>query len=173
MTIFFTSDTHFSDPRILKMPKRPFATLAEHDRALIDNWNRTVGPEDEIWHLGDFILERHAERVTELLACLNGVKRLVIGNNDPPATIESPGWASVQHYAELRVDARHCILCHYPFRTWNQIGKGSIDLHGHSHGQLKELTRQYDVGVDVWNYRPVPLETILASRRKGKVSENS
>lgn len=56
--------------------------------------------------------------------------------------------ASVQHYAELSLDGKLLILCHYPFRTWNQIGKGSIDLHGHSHGRLKPIPRQHDVGVE-------------------------
>jgi calcineurin-like phosphoesterase family protein len=46
--------------------------------------------------------------------------------------------------------------------------KGAIDLHGHSHGRLKEATRQYDVGVDVLDYGPVTLATILASRGRGK-----
>jgi calcineurin-like phosphoesterase family protein len=45
------------------------------------------------------------------------------------------------------------------------MGKGAIDIHGHSHGKLKEEPRQYDVGVDVFDFRPVTLATILASRR--------
>ena len=44
------------------------------------------------------------------------------------------------------------------------MGRGWIDLHGHSHGKLKPQTRQYDLGVDAWDYRPVTLETILGSR---------
>jgi calcineurin-like phosphoesterase family protein len=34
-------------------------------------------------------------------------------------------------------------------------------LHGHSHGRLKPLPRQYDVGVDVCGFRPVRLADIL------------
>ncbi|HTJ03056.1 MAG TPA: metallophosphoesterase, partial [Methylovirgula sp.] len=92
-------------------------------------------------------------------------KHLITGNNDPPATIENKGWVSVTPYEELEIDGHLLILCHYAFRTWRDMGKGSINLHGHSHGRLKEETRQYDVGVDVFDYRPVTLETILASKR--------
>jgi calcineurin-like phosphoesterase family protein len=53
------------------------------------------------------------------------------------------------------------VLCHYPFRTWNGQHKGAIDLHGHSHGRLKPLPRQVDVGVDVWDWRPVRLAEML------------
>ncbi|RVA66900.1 metallophosphoesterase, partial [Mesorhizobium sp. M7A.F.Ca.CA.001.08.2.1] len=31
--IFFTSDTHFNDPRILRLGPRPFSSLAGHDQA--------------------------------------------------------------------------------------------------------------------------------------------
>ncbi|MEX6505959.1 metallophosphoesterase family protein [Jiella sp. M17.18] len=163
--MFFTSDTHFNDPRILRIDKRPFANLLEHDEALIARWNETVGPRDEVFHLGDFA-RGDAETKAALLARLNGRKHLVTGNNDDAATIELPGWESVGAYREMTVDGRHLILCHYAFRTWNQMGKGSIDLHGHSHAKLKPMTRQFDVGVDAFPYRPVTLEEILASRQR-------
>jgi calcineurin-like phosphoesterase family protein len=165
VAIFFTSDTHFGDPRVLRIDKRPFATIPEHDAALIERWNAEVRPEDEVWHLGDFALHVRPERIHELLAALNGRKHLISGNNDGPDTLSAPGWASVQAYAELNVDGAWLVLCHYAFRTWKNIGRGWIDLHGHSHGKLKRQTRQYDVGVDVWDYRPVTLTTILGSRR--------
>jgi calcineurin-like phosphoesterase family protein len=58
------------------------------------------------------------------------------------------------------------VLCHYPFRTWNGIGSGTVNIHGHSHGRLTPVTRQYDVGVDVWDFRPVTLAAVLARRRR-------
>lgn len=166
MTIFFTSDTHFDDARRIKIDRRPFASIDEHDAALIARWNAVVGTDDDVYHLGDFTAAKKDARVSELLSLLNGRKHLIIGNNDPPTTIENKGWASVAPYQEFEIDGRRIILCHYPFRTWHDMGKGAIDLHGHSHGRLKEATRQYDVGVDVFDYQPVTLETILSSKRK-------
>ncbi len=167
MTLYFTSDTHFFDPRVLRIDRRPFPDLPSHDAALIANWNAVVSPEDEVWHLGDFA-RGTAEMVEALLARLNGTKHLIIGNNDPPETVNAKGWASTQHYAELSVDGQLYVLCHYPFRTWNQKGKKSINLHGHSHGQLTPDTRQYDVGVDAQDFRPRRLEDIIERRRRGK-----
>lgn len=161
---FFTGDTHFGDTRVLRIDRRPFASLAEHDQALIDSWNERVSPQDEVWHLGDFASPKAGDPDL-LLARLNGKKHLIIGNNDAPATIEARGWASTQHYAELTEEGQLLVLCHYPFRTWNQIGKKSINLHGHSHGKLKPVTRQYDVGVDAQDLRPATLETIIARRK--------
>lgn len=163
--LFFTSDTHFSDPRVLRIDRRPFASLQAHDEALIANWNETVGLEDEVWHLGDFSRPTPDATPDLLLSRLNGRKHLIIGNNDDEQTIAASGWASTQHYAELIIDGTLFILCHYPFRTWNKMGRKSVNLHGHSHGKLKPVTRQIDVGVDAWNYRPVTLEMLSAARR--------
>ncbi len=168
MTVYFTSDTHFGDSRGLRIDRRPFASVAEHDAALIARWNEVVTAADEVWHLGDFALSRSAMQTARLLDALAGRKHLIIGNNDPEATLRQRAWTSVQHYAELVVDGVALVLCHYPFRTWNKMGRGVLDLHGHSHGRLKPIPRQYDVGVDVWNYQPVTLATILASRRKAR-----
>ncbi|MEI9916264.1 MAG: hypothetical protein WDN29_11095 [Methylovirgula sp.] len=168
MAFFFTSDTHFGDARRIRVDKRPFKSIGEHDAALIARWNAVVSPEDDVYHLGDFAVTMDATAVESWLAALNGRKHLIIGNNDSPAVTASKTWASISHYTELVIDNRFLVLCHYPFRTWHRSAKGAIDIHGHSHGKLKELPRQYDVGVDVFDYRPVSLAEILASRRRGK-----
>jgi calcineurin-like phosphoesterase family protein len=159
MTLFFTSDTHFGDHRTLNIHKRPFGSVAEMDAAMVERWNAVVGEEDEVWHLGDFA--RRAAAVPGLLERLNGRKHLLRGNNDPPGTSEATGWATVQDYAEIEAEGRLLVLCHYPFRSWNRQHKRSLNLHGHSHGKLKPLPRQIDVGVDGWDFRPVTLRRIL------------
>ena len=70
----------------------------------------------------------------------------------------------MQPYTEITVAmAFRAVLCHYPFRSWRGMDKGWVNLHGHSHGRLKLQPRQFDVGVDVWDFRPVTLPTILGS----------
>ncbi len=53
------------------------------------------------------------------------------------------------------------------------MGKGSINLHGHSHGRLKPAPRQFDVGVDAQGLKPVSLAEILNSKTKTKVSADA
>ncbi len=160
MTVYFTSDSHFGDHRTLNIWKRPFGSVEEMDLLLIERWNGVVGPDDEVWHLGDFA--RKPGDVPEILERLHGVKHLVRGNNDPSGTLAASGWESVQDYAELEVEGRALVLCHYPFRSWNGQGKGTLNLHGHSHGRLKPMPRQHDVGVDARGWRPVTLAELLA-----------
>lgn len=92
---------------------------------------------------------------------MNGTKHLVRGNNDPDAVALAPPWASVSAYAEIEVDGRALVLCHYPFRSWNGQHRDAINLHGHSHGRLKPLLRQFDVGVDARDFAPVTLDALL------------
>ena len=163
MTVWFTADTHFGDHRTINISKRPFANAPAMDAAIVERWNAVVGPDDEVWHLGD--VARRPADVPGLLARLNGRKHLLRGNNDPDATLAAKGWASVGDYAEIEVDGRRLVLCHYAFRTWNGAHKGALNLHGHSHGRLTPLTRQYDVGVDPRGFAPVTIAQLLERPR--------
>ena len=161
MSLFFTSDTHFGQGGALGLFKRPFGSVAEMNRAMVERWNDTVGPEDEVWHLGDFAIGPKGAALAELLASLNGRKHLVAGNNDSAEVRGLKDWALVSPYAEIEVEGRLLVMCHFPFRSWNRMAKGAIDLHGHSHGAMKPLLRQVDVGVDAWDFRPASLEAVL------------
>jgi calcineurin-like phosphoesterase family protein len=159
MALFFTSDTHFGDHRVLNIHRRPFDSVSAMNDALIARWNSRVRSDDEIWHLGDFA--RGVKAARQILPLLNGRKHLILGNNDAP-DIAALNWCSVQAYAELTVSGVMLVLCHYPFRTWNRMHRGALNLHGHSHGRLKGLARQFDVGVDAQAFQPVRLEELLA-----------
>lgn len=170
-TIWFTSDTHFGHRGILGYCDRPFGSIEEHDAALIANINALVKPGDRVFHLGDFAFGRDA-RVREIFEQLRGQWVVVLGNHD------HKNWAqkfrapfprclvAVKDYHELKVDGQKLVLSHYPFATWNGAHYGSFMLHGHSHGDFaysfpRSLScRRADVGVDVWDYRPVAYETL-------------
>jgi calcineurin-like phosphoesterase family protein len=176
MSIYFTSDHHFGHAGALGLYRRPFASVAEMDREMIDRWNAVVKPADEVWYLGDFAICQRPERVASLVGALHGHKHLVVGNNDDAAVIGCDGWESIHPYAEVGVDGVELVLCHYPFRTWRNMGKGWINLHGHSHGRLKPLPRQFDVGVEVWNFRPVQIAELfegMKARRTGRACRPS
>src|SRR5947209_5686827 len=86
MTTFFTSDTHFGHGGALGLYRRPFSSVAAMNEGMVERWNETIGPDDVVWHLGDFAIRQKPEMVAEILARLRGRKHLVTGNNDPPGT---------------------------------------------------------------------------------------
>jgi calcineurin-like phosphoesterase family protein len=165
VSVYFSSDHHFGHAAARGFYRRPFSSVDEMDREMIQHWNAVVEFDDEVWHLGDFAVRQTPERVASLLTALHGRKHLVVGNNDDAGVTGCVGWESVQPYAEVTVDGTKLVLCHYPFRTWRNMGKGWVNLHGHSHGRLKPLPRQFDVGVDAWDFRPVRLEQMPGSIR--------
>src|ERR1035437_10371795 len=85
MKTFFTSDTHFNHDNVIQYCGRPFASVDEMNREMIARWNSTVGPDDTVYHLGDFALGKFAE-AAPILRRLNGARKiLVLGNHDRSA----------------------------------------------------------------------------------------
>ena len=163
MATLFTADTHFGHAGARALYRRPFATVAEMDAATVARWNEAVAPGDTVFHLGDFAVRHPAPG--SVLEQLHGEKHLIIGNNDR-AGVQALPWASVQPYLEAEVDGVAVVLCHYAFRTWAGSGKGAWNLHGHSHGRLKPLPHQADMGVEAWAFRPVTIAEVRASRQR-------
>lgn len=160
--IWFTSDTHFGHKNIIEYSKRPFKDVKEMDQALIDNWNDVVNDGDTVFHLGDIMFSKDYW----ILDKLKGKKSFIRGNHDSDVMVDEIRKRNfaVRDYYELKYEGRKLILFHYPILSWNGARKGSIQVHGHSHGTVNDLNvgrRRVDVGVDVYNYRPVSVEQII------------
>ena len=167
MNLFFTADTHFGHRRILEFcpETRPYDSIEHHDEMLIQRWNEVVKPEDHVYHLGDVSFAKPGP-TAGILYRLNGHIHLVLGNHD--RGLARDRFTEVQSYIDLRIGKTHLVLFHFPIESWDQDRRGSIHLHGHTHGNLgshhsiKEKKRRLDVGVDTrsQNY-PWALEEIL------------
>ena len=73
---FYISDYHFGHSNIIKFDKRPFYSVDEMDRKMIENWNNVVGQDDTVYILGDFCWDTE-DRWIEILNQLNGKKVLI------------------------------------------------------------------------------------------------
>lgn len=169
--VFFTSDSHFQHKNIIKYCNRPFKTIRDMDSTLIKNWNSVVGPNDIIFHAGDFCFGSKSSWAY-LCDALNGKKYLAAGNHDKNITPDK--FVDVQHLFNVRIlgdpemesDGQRITISHYPMLSWYQSHRGSWQLFGHVHGGLsnKDETRttpnQLDVGVDVHNFTPVSYEEV-------------
>lgn len=188
---FYISDLHFGHANIIKLDKRPFATIEEMDTALIRNWNETVGKNDNIYILGDFCWGK-SEQWVELLSQLRGNKYLIAGNHD----IKNPSSTVRRHlqdwkdYKEINDKGRRVILCHYPIPFYkSDYSESTFMLHGHVHTTFeneylenlryqiendpyersaKNLCQFYNVGCMMpWmNYRPRTLDEIMSGFAK-------
>ena len=171
--IFFTSDTHFGHSKIIDYCKRPFSSIEEHDKALIQNWNNVVGQDDTVFHLGDFAYG-NSQFIANIIKQLNGNIILIKGNHDlrnmNPTLYNI--FSDVVYQARILIDKQTVYLNHFPFLCFDHgdinlyKDNYSIQLFGHVHsGPLtssEDVNRlnilfptQYDVGVDNNNYTPI------------------
>jgi calcineurin-like phosphoesterase family protein len=47
------------------------------------------------------------------------------------------------------------------YEALQPVNEGKWLIHGHVHGSWKVKGKQINVGVDVWQYAPVALDTVL------------
>ena len=153
---------------------RPFASTDEMNEALVKAWNAKVGPDDEVYHLGD-VSFMHAKPTKEILYSLNGKIHLILGNHDKGIKGDiAKRFEWIKPYYELRLAPKDpkVILCHFAFRVWNKGHHGAWNLYGHSHNSLSNTHRQMDVGVDTReDFAPWSVEEIteVMATRESKV----
>lgn len=187
MATWFTSDQHWDHRNIIEYCSRPFASLSHMVDGMVERHNSLVAPGDDVWHLGDFALDpRTALRV---LPRLNGRHRLVSGNHDWTHPLRSEGkrrkgelmyseagFVSIHADVFLPVPEFGLVrMTHMPYDGDSRSGPDrhaewrptpmneAVLLHGHVHErwQWRPEHRMLNVGVDVWDWRPVSLAQVL------------
>ena len=152
---------HFGHNNIIKYCNRPYTNVETMDDALVRNWNATVGPNDTVYHLGDWAFDNY-ERIGELRGRIISVP----GNHDQEREKKllpflANGFTQEIHYVKIDRDRRF-VLCHYPLEAWNR--QYQYHLHGHTHGQRSNPFNRLDVGIDATKlYRPIHLDEVLTT----------
>jgi len=182
---FVTSDHHFGHARISELADRPFGSVDEMNSGMIERWNQMVGPDDIVLHLGDLALGP-IEQSVGLTAQLHGRRLLVPGNHDrvSPATqsnraierfrpiYEDAGWTVLSEVLDGHRHGRRLLASHYPFvgdstgverhssRRPNDSGVPLVHGHTHDRGFGPHGSHEFHVGVDAFDFRPVPFDVI-------------
>lgn len=177
--IYLTSDYHLCHKNVIKYCSRPFTNTFEMNEQLIANHNATVTSEDKVYFLGDFIFSGNTKH-KEFLNRLSGYKILIVGNHDKKneSLLLSLGWNEVYPSPiNFQYSGINFKLSHYPHRPDNILDEhkayynrhpylikdDSYDwlLCGHVHEKWKILDNAINVGVDVWNFKPISIDFII------------
>ena len=160
--IFLISDTHLHHANIIKYCHRPYKTAEEMDTDIIQKWNSVVGPNDIVWHLGDFAFfkrtKEQCETNKELIRMLNGTIHLVLGNHDRHVDNRLLFWYNMgfgKVYDKPLLFMDNYILSHEPLLTKNKIDltyhPKLKNIHGHVHNSnadyylmTKEEQKKFD-----------------------------
>ncbi len=141
---FFIGDTHFGHRGIVTYePKaRPFATVEEMNEELIKRWNEVVRPDDKVYHLGDFCLNRSALSIG---LRLNGRKILITGNHDVFRTEEYLAAGFERLHGTLQFE--NLILTHVPVHPQQLEHRFFANVHGHLHSHNIQVEQEVDTGI--------------------------
>lgn len=179
MAIFLTSDLHFGHNRGFIYEPRGFSSIDEHDVEIIKRWNERVEPNDEVYILGDLMLNDNIHGL-ECLNQLNGIKHVIRGNHDTDVrwqlyfdnNMRVHGWSDVIRYRKY-----HFYLSHFPTLTGNleaeSLHQCTLNLFGHTHSKdmfYEDRPYMFNVALDAHNCYPVLLDDII-EHMKNKVKE--
>jgi calcineurin-like phosphoesterase family protein len=131
------------------------------DYGLIANWNSVVAPEDMVYIVGDFTMKGYKQKewFTRTLSALHGKKVLIYGNHDRLHPLEAIEVGFQSAHSSLWMDG--IFLGHDP--AWSTaLPDGTNMMCGHVHNLFTLVQngnhRVLNVGVDVWNYKPLMFE---------------
>lgn len=162
--IFFTSDCHFNAQRTIDISKRPFKSLKELNKTLINNWNNTVAKDDTVYILGDFGDLSYAN-------FLNGRKIFIKGNYERGYYTDE----ELKQYFDVVCPTKimylpvpyngtmyHLRLTHEPLNLPDEdMTEDTIGLFGHVHKLCMVKPYGINVGTDCHYFTPISFETVL------------
>lgn len=156
INVWFSSDYHFSHTNIIRYCGRPFVSSVEMNDTIISNHNDLVKPGDIVYFLGDVSFRDPLEYIKRM----NGFFIFIRGNHDPKE-IRKRAWKSTI----IEYEKKKILCVHNPC---NIYGNYSLNVVGHVHEKwlYRPDINAINVGVDVNDFKPVSLETVMGYCKK-------
>ena len=178
--IYFTSDLHFCHDREFLFKPRGFSTIEDMNQAVVENWNNVINETDDVYVLGDLMLNDNDEGM-RLLSSLKGNIHIILGNHDTNTRIklykELPNVKEIVYATIIKYNKYRFYLSHYPTYTGNlengHLSEMLINLYGHTHQKTNfynDMPFMYHIGLDSHNNTPVSVEEVIEDCRN-KVKE--
>ena len=158
--------TFVSHRNIIEYCNRPFSTVSEMNKTLIDNWNKVVRKEDKVIMNGDFALS-DKDKIIEIGQQLNGRKTLILGNHDGASlkTYYDAGFEMVSKYPI--VVEEFFIVSHQPQFVQSNGVYANIFAHVHDNPEYTDCSaHSFCVSAERINYTPIEFNEILKRMRE-------
>ena len=79
---YLISDLHLDHDNIIEYCDRPFSSVEEMNETLVEHWNDSIDPGDEVLYGGDLTIRSSAAALLDWLDELNGEIVFLLGNHD-------------------------------------------------------------------------------------------
>jgi calcineurin-like phosphoesterase family protein len=167
--IYYTSDWHLGEDRLGINGKpnvffRPFNSVEENNRTIMNNFYKEFQDGDILWHLGDVVVGDIQNSEAYLMQMKskypNSQFNVVLGNYDTDK-IELLSKYFHNIYEDFNLvsfsDDLLIYLNHYPSKCKEKLESNeyTFAITGHIHSLWKIKRRIINVGVDAWNFAPI------------------
>jgi calcineurin-like phosphoesterase family protein len=159
---FVIGDHHFGDPNIIPYNNRPFVSVEEMNRFMIDQWNSVVTNNDTVFVLGDFFDFDHCDdiQVFEILDYLQGHIVLIAGNHDR-GNLDVFRAYGIEVIEYPIIKDGFWFLSHEPMFVTETAPYANIFAHVHLNPMYKTVSsRSFCVSVERHDYKPVLLSEV-------------
>ena len=162
---YIISDLHLDHDNIIEYCHRPFETVDEMNETLVNNWNSTIDPADEVLFGGDLTIRSSAAVVLDWIETLNGEMVFLIGNHDTTIFEQLDSVSFVDHYSFTYRDIPFTVVHDPADGPGNPTG---WVLHGHHHNNWPERfpfidhdNQRVNFSVELINFRPLALDRLV------------
>ncbi len=163
--VFVTADYHLGNEGILTNTRRGehWKTIKRHDNAMIRNTCEVVSEKDLLIIVGDFTMfgPERAPFIERAIAALPGRKILVYGNHDRIKPMTLIDWGFTMATTSMVIG--DALLIHDPVPGRAVWPHDKPVVCGHVHEWWRVLDNVVNVGLDMWDYKPVRLREALAA----------
>jgi len=173
--IYLTSDLHLCHNRPFLYEPRGYSSIYQMNEDIVSNWNSIVNTTDEVYVLGDLMLNDNDAGI-KFLKQLKGDIHIIRGNHDTDPRIELYNQCynvvEVCNSTYLKCDGFHFYLSHYPtltstFDIEKRLYSRLINLCGHTHTSDPFLDWDrynapiYHCELDAHHNAPVSIDQII------------
>lgn len=170
MATYFTSDWHFGhftnrERGVIQFCGRPFPAkpgTPEMNKKIIEGF-KILTPEDTLYVLGDCFFRTSPEEAKWILDQIPCKVILIRGNHDKwgKAKMLRVGFDEVLNHEVINLpEGIDILLIHDPVVACIEKIQEHVILCGHVHQLWRTFGRCINVGVDVWDFKPVSLEAL-------------
>ena len=186
--IWITSDTHYGHSNLCRgvtnwrLPDgsipikqtRDFPTVEKMNESIVKNINDIVGQDDVLIHLGDWSFGGFDNITLFRNRIICKEIHLTFGNHDHHIERNRGDcqslFTTVNDFLRVEYQGETIEMMHYPITSWNNLSRGRIHLHGHTHLPNNHKIsggRRMDVGMDgCLEFRPYDLIGEIIPRLK-------
>jgi len=166
MATFLIANCQFGRASVIKGNGRPFGNVIDMNEEMIENWNKSVGPEDTVIHLGNFAWD--PTTALEVLEKLNGKNIWLVPAEHDSAIMELNSKQMLPQGVKVinRISEQsnlNATFAYWPMIEWPSKSKGNYLFYGFYGKKYKpdHKKKMINMAVEFWNYTPQDIQSLM------------